>query len=266
MLNGRRAVTLSVAAALMWSTAAYAQKDQKKQDKAQKEEVQSVVKLVDAIVKGDQQPTNDLDLAWARQDFLKAQGNKEYVPFIVTIDPSKAAPGGTLTYYWRVIATGGQATDTDDKDKNKKKGRNDYAYEDVSFVPVVAGGAGPMRIARSFTVPGGTYDVYVVCKEPASKEKNAPAPKVSVLKQSVQVPDYWNGELNTSTVIIAQKINPLSAPLSPQEQADRPYALGSMEIVPALAMSFTKKQELSTFMLIYNPGTDKAGKPDISVE
>ena len=31
-------------------------------------------------------------------------------------------------------------------------------------------------------------------------------------------------------------------------------------------MKFTKKQELSTFMLIYNPKTDSANKPDVQVE
>ncbi len=271
-----RAIAFALAGSVVFSAAAFAQKDKKKQDEAQKKEVQAVVKLVDAVAKGEEQPTNDLDLAWMRQDFLKAQGNKEYVPFIVTIDPSKAASGSTLTYYWRVVKTGGDETTTgdgsakDDQDKqdkqDKKKGKSDYAYEDVSFVPVASSGAGPMRIDRSFTVPSGTYDVYVVCKEAASKDKNAPAAKTSVMKQSVEVPDYWNDELNTSSVIITQKIQPLAAPLTPEEQADRPYAFGSMEIIPAADMKFNKKQELSTFMLIYNPKTDKAGKPDVTVE
>jgi hypothetical protein len=39
-----------------------------------------------------------------------------------------------------------------------------------------------------------------------------------------------------------------------------------MEIVPAFDTKFTKKSELSTFMLIYNPKVDSANKPDVSVE
>ncbi|MGE5244467.1 MAG: hypothetical protein ACM3SQ_09600 [Betaproteobacteria bacterium] len=266
MFIPRRAIALSVAATLCCSAAALAQKD-KKQDKAQKEEVQNVVKLVDGVMAGETQPTNDLDLAWVRQDFLKAQGNKEYAPFIVTIDPSKAAPGSTLTYYWRVVRTGGETTDPANGKDNKKKGKKDYAYEDVSFVPLAAGAASPMRISRSFTVAAGTYDVYVVAKEPTPKDKKASAPKVSVLKQSVDVPDYWNSELNTSSVIIAQKMERLAAPLTPDEQADRPYAFGAMEIIPVTNFKFAKNQELSTFMLIYNAQPDKtSGKPDVTVE
>jgi hypothetical protein len=89
---------------------------------------------------------------------------------------------------------------------------------------------------------------------------------MSVLKNEVTVPDFWNGELATSSVIIAQRIDPLPAPLTPQQQSDRPYALGSMEIVPAPDTKFTKKSELSTFMLIYNPKTDTTNKPDVMVE
>jgi len=59
----------------------------------------------------------------------------------------------------------------------------------------------------------------------------------------------------------------LPAPLTPQQAADRPYAaLGTMEITPDLETKFTKKGELSTFMLIYNAKVDSANKPDIVVE
>jgi len=264
----RHTVTVSLAA-LLFSTGVIAQKKvEKKQDDAQKKEIQSVVKVVDDVANGQPAP-NDLSLTWVRSDFLKAQGNKEYVPFTVAIDPSKIS-GGNVALYWRVVAKGGAAPtaapaakdDKKDKDKDKK---TEYAYEDITFVPVAAG-QNPMRISRSFTVPAGEYDVFVVAKEPVSNQKNAPPPKMSVLKQDVTVPDFWNGELGTSSVIIAQRIDPLAAPLTPQQQADRPYALGAMEIQPAFDTAFTKKSELSTFMLIYNPKTDSANKPDVTVE
>jgi hypothetical protein len=257
--------------ALAFTVSLVAQKkDDKKQQEAQKKEIQSVVKIVDDVAAGQPAP-NDLSVAWARADFLKAQDKKEYVPFTVTLDPS-TVKGGNVALYWRVVAKGGEApaadANSDDKKDDKKdkdKKKSDYAYEDITFVPVTAG-QNPTRISRSFTVPAGDYDVYVVAKEPKPTDKNAPAPKASVLKHEITVPDFWNGDLNTSTVIIAQRIDPLPAPLTPQQQADRPYALGSMEIVPAPDTKFTKKSELSTFMLIYNPKTDSANKPDVMVE
>jgi hypothetical protein len=183
-----------------------------------------------------------------------------------------------VAFYWRVVAKGaadpppaaaatGKKDDKKKDDKKDDKKKPDFAYEDVTFVPL-AGAANPMRISRSFTVPAGPYDIYLVAKEPTPEKapKNAPPPKMSLLKQTVNVPDFWNGELNTSSIIIAQRIDPLAAPLTPQQQADRPYALGGMEIVPALDTRFTKKSELSTFMLIYNPKVDANNKPDVSVE
>jgi hypothetical protein len=89
---------------------------------------------------------------------------------------------------------------------------------------------------------------------------------MSVVKQSLTVPDFWNGDLNTSSVIVTEKIDPLPAPLTPEQQADRPYAMGTMELLPRFDMKFTKKSEIQTFMLIYNPQTDKANKPDVTVE
>jgi hypothetical protein len=250
-------------------------KDEKKKDEAQKKEIANIVKIVDDLAAG-QPGANEFGLSWLREDVLKAQGNKEYVPFTVQLDPSKVA-GSNVAFYWRVVAKSPAAAapapdpnakKDDKKDKDKDKGKKpDYAYEDISFVPVTAGQTS-MRISRSFTVPAGSYDIYLVAKEPTPDKapKNAPPPKVSAVKQSVTVPDYWNGELATSSVIIAQRIDPLPAPLTPQQQADRPYALGAMEILPTFETKFTKKAELSTFMLIYNPKVDSANKPDVSVE
>jgi hypothetical protein len=270
-MKQRRAVFAILLAVSVSSTMLFAQsKDDKKKSEAQNRETQSIVKTVDELAAG-QPAANDLSLTWVREDVLKAQGNKEYVPFTVQIDPSKIS-GGTVAFYWRVVAKNAAPVAAvepgkkdDKKDKDKKK--SDYAYEDISFVPVTAGQTS-MKISRSFTVPGGAYDVYLVAKEPTPEKpaKNAPPQKIAAIKQTVNVPDFWNNELNTSSVVIAQRIDPLPAPLTMQQQLDRPYALGMMEIVPTFETRFTKKAELSTFMLIYNPKVDSANKPDVSVE
>ena len=265
MKQRRSVFSIVVLAVLMSSVGLYAQKD-KKQTDAQRKEIQSIVKIVDDVATGQPAP-DELSATWVREDHLKAQGNNEYVPFVVALDPSKVT-GGTVAIYWRVVAKTPPPVAAPGQKKDKNKSPSLYAFEDVSFVPVTAGQT-PMRIARSFSVPGGSYDVYVVLKEPMQEKapKNAPAPKVSVLKKVVDVPDFWNGELATSSVIVAQRIDPLPAPLTPAQQAERPYALGGMEIVPAYDTKLTKKAELSTFMLIYNPKVvEGVNKPDVLVE
>jgi hypothetical protein len=87
-----------------------------------------------------------------------------------------------------------------------------------------------------------------------------------MLTHAVDVPDLWNDELNTSSVLVAERIDPLPAPLTAEQSIDRPYALGAMEIIPALGTKFAKSAELSTFLLIYNAKTDSANKPNVTVE
>jgi len=268
MVVNRRGLALSAAAVMILSAALVAQKrDDKKQSDQQKKETLDIVKIADGVAAG-QPATNDLGLAWGHEDYLKATGNKEYVPFTLTFDPSKITSGPTVALYWRVVAKDTVAAATltlpakkEDKDKDKKPAPR-FAYEDINFIAANPAG----RISRAFTVASGTYDVYVILREQASTQKNAPAPKVSVIKQTLTVPDFWSPDLTTSSVIIASKIEPLNAPLSPNEQLERPYALGMMEIVPALETRFTTKGELSIFMLIYNPKTDPMNKPDVTVE
>jgi hypothetical protein len=275
MVNRRIVTALSVTVALAWSVALAAQKkDDKKQSDAQKKEIQDIVRVVDGVSAGQPAP-NDLGLAWVREDFLKATGNKEYIPFTVSYDASKVT-GSNVSLYWRVVAKDApgsasaalpaDAGKKDEKKDDKKAPAPRFAYEDLNTVTVTPGQSGPARVSRAFTVGGGVYDVYVVVKEAASQQKNAPAPKMSLIKQTVTVPDFWTPDLTTSSVIIAQRIEPLNAPLSQNEQIERPYALGMMEIVPAYDLKFNKKSELSTFMLIYNPKTDAMNKPDVTVE
>jgi len=271
MAIGRRVVALCSAAALVCSGSLLAQQVKKLSD-AQRREVQEIVKIIDSAAAGPTAP-NDLSLTWAREDFLKAQGNQEYVPFTVMIDPAKVS-GNNVTIYWRVVAKSAApaaaaapaAPARSDEDR-KAPAKPEFAYEDISTAALQSKN-GPASISRSFAVASGAYEVTVVVKEPTpqKQQRNAPPLKISVIKQNVDVPDLWNGELNTSTVFLAQRIDPLPAPLTPQQQIERPYALGTMEIVPVADTKFTKKSELSTLVLIYNVKTDGTNKPDVTVE
>jgi hypothetical protein len=267
-----RKVSVAVIAGLLLSVGVFAQKkDDKKQSDDQKKEIAAVVKIADDLAAGQAAP-NDLGLAWVHADFMKAQGNKQYAPFTVTLDGAKTT-ASVLAFYWRVVSKDAPppppAPDPKDAKKDDKKNppkRPEFAYEDISFVPVMPGQATPIRISRSITVPAGAYDVYVTVKEPTSTQKNPPPAKASGIKQSLSVPDFWNNELGTSSVIVAQRIDPLPAPLTPQQQIERPYALGQIEIVPVTESKMAKKVELQTFMIVYNPKMDSMNKPDVMVE
>lgn len=266
MVTRRHAFAFGSVAVLICSVALFAQDKDKTQTRklsdAEKKEIQTVIKIVDEQAVSGAAAPNDLGLTWLKEDLLKAQNNKQYLPFSVSIDPSKVTTG-KVSLYWRVIS---KTPPPADPKKDDKK-RPEFPYEDLNVITVPPGQSGAMRISRSFTVAPGSYDVVVMAKETADKTpKNAPPFKMAMVKQTVTVPDLWNGELNTSSVILAERVDPLPAPLTPQQQSERPYALGGMEVVPAVTTKFTKQSELLTFLLIYNAKTDAANKPDVAVE
>ena len=251
------------------------QKRDPKLEKAQAAEVQAVVRMADAVAAGQPAP-GDIALA-LHADFLKAQENRTYVPFTVSIDPAEL-PSKAVTMYMRVVNKNpplppppplpGAEAKKDTKDQ-KKGAAPEYAFQEVYFLDVKAAEPGQsLRISRAFAVPAGEYELFVVLKERApieTKDKNA-VQKAGFVRQSVTVPNYWTAELTTSSVILAEKVEPLTAPLSAREQAEQPYTFGLTQIVPALSSRFSKKSELSLVFLIYNTAMDTNKKPDVAVE
>ncbi|MBI2221082.1 MAG: hypothetical protein HYU53_07720 [Acidobacteria bacterium] len=266
----RSAAVLTVGIAL--PVFAFAQgkndKNQKKQDEAKRAQYLAMSRSVDAAMA---QPSADSGITWSNDLSLKAQENRTYVPFTVSIDPSKLNEGPAVAYIR--VATRGAAAPAQPgekaKDQDKAAAPPIYPFEDLQPVELKAAGAGqPYSVSRAFAVPAGDYDVYVAVAEQVGKpsKDKAAIGRTAVLKQPITVPQYWGTELTTSPVILAEKIDQLSAPLSPEEQMARPYVLGGMEILPAADKSFTKKEELSLIFLIYNAQVNETGKPDLEVE
>src|SRR5712691_4439192 len=93
----RRVLALIVAVIIMAgaSLTLVAQKVDQKQPKRNKQEqqdIEALVKLVDAVSTGQQQAPADLSVTWAQNHFVKGQDGKTYTPFTVQLlDSSKAA-------------------------------------------------------------------------------------------------------------------------------------------------------------------------------
>ena len=144
---------------------------------------------------------------------------------------ARKPPAKALTVYWRVVdqaaaaapATPPAATQNDSKTTTPAP-RVDFAYEDLNTVDGSTAPSGPEQISRSFAVAarhlrrlrrGQGADARKAAEERAAAEDVAD-------EADREVPDLWNGELNTSSVIVAERIDPLPAPLTPQQQAERP--------------------------------------------
>ncbi len=253
----RRAVALVVA--LMFSaTFAAAQTapkpDNKKRNKQEQQEIEQMVKLVDGIMAGQPAPT---DITMTLDPFfMKSQDQRTFVPFVLSVNN---APKTDSVLYVRVV---NPAAKPDPKAK-----KVEYPWDDVHFVPAAQLAGDAVKLNRVFMAPAGTYDVYIGFKERLAEKapKNSVA-KIGVLKTSVTVPDFYNGELATSTILVADKVNMLTAPPTADEARERPFAFGMQEMVPAGDMEFKKSEALSIFFQVYNAGLDSTGKPNLALE
>jgi hypothetical protein len=218
---------------------------------AQEREVETILEVFEDVEDGDPAP-NQLSLAWAGEHVLKAEQDYLYVPFSVTLDRA-AVTTNELAVYWRVVPK----TEKPDPDA-------EFAFENLNFATLPA--SGPAMISRAFSVPAGTYDVYVLVKEPEPTKRGQPRPKISVVQHTVELPNLWTTELTTSSLILADRIDQLAAPLTPEQMGERPYALGSMEVLPAQDMEFTTQQSFGLIYVVYNARANAANKPDVTIE
>ena len=124
------------------------------------------------------------------------------------------------------------------------------------------------RVSRAFSVPGGDYDVYVAIKEATSSDLDVPQidSPAMILKEEVTIPDLWNEQLTTSSIILADRVEALPSQPSAEEQRANPYMLGTTRIVPASDSTFALDEDLSLVFLVYNAVVSEDSKPDVTIE
>jgi hypothetical protein len=235
--------------------------DRREQDRvaqAQREEGEAILALADAVMNGTSVPA-EIRLTW-HNDFLKAQQGT-FVPFVVSI----AAPPGTgpaaLLYLRGELR---KAASREGEPRGERPAP--YPIEAIYPIDVPPGGGAPIRVARGFAVAPGEYDLVVVVRERPGGDSSRRGRKAGVLKTGLSVPDFWSGELTTSSPILADRLTTLREAPSEEELAERPYVIGINEIEPAADSRFRKDEELIVVFLVYNPSIAEGGKFDIEVE
>ncbi len=244
-------------------------KEQKKYDKAQQREIETLLKLVGEAVAGQQVPA-DFQVTF-QNHFIKASDRRTFIPFSVVIDP-KQVTRTALAMYIRVVpreaaaAAGAPAGEAkDQKEAREAKAASEPVFEAVHFVDQKPD-EGRIRIMRALSAPPGDFDVYIAIKERFDEKSKNLAPKTTVIRQPLTVPDFWAGQLAASSVILADKVEPLAAALTGADVELRPYAIGQNQVTPSLVNRFAKSANLSIIFQIYNPQPDAANKPDVTVE
>jgi hypothetical protein len=252
MMAIHRVVAAAYICARTFALAQSAKPDTKKRSKQEQQEIEQVVKLVDGVMAGQPAPT-DIQMVITPY-FLKSQETRTFVPFVLDV---KGAPAADVAMYIRVVDPGRQAR------PQGEEGRISLGRHSLR-----ARRAGVGRVAPRVCTHPGTTDVSRVAMKERLPEKapRGQVAKLGLMKQEIVVPDFQNGEISTSSVLVTDKVNMLTAPLSPEESRERPFVFGAQELMPAADMDFAKGEELSIFFQVYNAGLDPAGKPNIVME
>ena len=203
--------------------------------------------------------------------FMKGTDGNTYAPYTVILGPSVVTKPNIVTYI--AVAAADEAPNADGE-------LPELPFEDAFYSPVAGSGAQEIRINRALQAPGGDYDIYVAIRD--SEDGDAPiervinprtgqpqevafAPKIILTRERVTIPDLWNDELQTSTIFLAEQIEPLTEPPTPEELNLFPYTIGTTRIVPKLDDTYAKDGVLGFVFLIYNTGHDD-GMPDVQVD
>lgn len=225
---------------------------QQRIDEALRRESDALVEIADAATGGRAVPA-DFVLDW-RNDFFKAQPGT-FVPFTLSFT-TPALTSRVALLYIRV------------ERRPTGRGRADrsFAYETIFPVRIEAGEGQPVRVTRGFAVPPGRYRIVLVLRESAEDGTAARHRKAGVLMQDLDVPDFWTGELATSTVMLASRVERLSAPIPAEELDEDPYAVGSNRIHVTQDRAFGRNQELIVAFLIYNVSVGPDKQFDVQVD
>ena len=232
-------------------------------------EIQSLAQAVRAALQGRLTPTeNPFEL---QPSFFKQADDLTYVPFTVTVDPARISES-VVTMYLFVTAHQDPPAAPADPDSAEEPVPQvpRPVFEDAYFIDVSAerAGGGQIYLSRAFTAPGGDYDVYIAMRDslggPVPEDQESAS--VLMIKEEVSVPNLWTTELQTSSVLVAEVVELLTAPLTPDEQVEQPYTFPDRRIVPKYDRRFRKKDRLSFILIVYNSNPTTDQKPDVTVE
>ena len=278
---GRNWVMASCVAATIVANASSlaAQDDTGQLEEWQQQELESLIDVVAAAQDG-QLVAQDTPFV-LEPAFLKGTDGKTEVPFTLTIDASKVnAPtvGLFLFVTERTDATTA-ADEEDDQDQFDSSDRPaDLAaysaqllgtgvFRDADYFDVTSDGAEPIHISHFFSAPGGTYDVYVAIRDSAGgSDDDVATSTVLLLREELEVPNFWKPQLDTSSIIVTDVLEPMAQPLTAEQLRQYPYSFGTLRIVPRFDRSFGKQEELALIFFVYNAGLKDATKPDVTIE
>jgi hypothetical protein len=270
-----RTLGSAVAAVLLLAATAAAQTlPPPRLNNEQRRRAQALSKLVDEVSWDKHSAPADVVLSW-QSAFIGADKGLVYIPYTLGIDGKFTTP--PVAMYVRVLTKDarppdfdgsktttmrsylGQTTvvnDTKDMRSGAVEGTG-LVSEDVQFFEPPKDG----RLTRGMWLPPGEYNVFVAMQEKADKGM----PKTVVLKQPLVVPDL-SKNLALSSLIVADRIEPVAFTSKQRNQLDDPYVIAGTKITPSVSTRLRKDGEMTVVFYVYHPLLGADGRPDLQAD
>lgn len=270
------AVLVPIMAGVLAAPALAQTKEEKKATEAKVQSERLVLRVVDAAMTGKlapggysikangkdepvASPADNLEISF-RYDVFKAVQGKIFVPFTIGYESGKTLPNNVMVYL-RAVPKG---ANTLTKDREKEP----YDFEQVFTGDAVAPATGkPVELTRRMVVSSGEIDVYLAIQPAAGIEpKKGDVLVKGVLKKvELKLPDLWNNELTTSSLLLIDKIEPLKEQPTQDTIVFKPYTFTGADMVLARDNEFKKTEELTLYFHVYNP-VFEAKRPDVTID
>lgn len=241
----------------------------------------TLTRLADAAQQGQRE--SDKALRWVGH-FMKGPDGKTYVPYTLLIDAARGT-FETASVYVRVV----EGAVYDAERRHTVYGNNAAPLPPGAQVgtapePTVLANAGAnlagarrvfedafrldtrpaadSRVLRgAMTLRPGAYDVYITVDDRTRGSDASSA----LMRQRVVVPDFSKPGLALSSILVVDRLETLSEPVTDNERAGFPYALGATNLVPRLHAEFRQHEALSIAFMVYGATPDDTDKPAVDV-
>src|SRR5690348_1899512 len=170
----RRGLAACLAAAVVMSSAVFAQRNnqQPQRSKAEQADLVALSNAVDLAAAG--QAANDIPITWDRNHFMRAADLTGILAFEATVDKS-ALSGKDIAIYIRLmdkaqidkISELAKLPEKDRANAAKAAGPLNYPVQALLFSELPADG----KLSRRISVPPGEYDLFLAVKDKAKDEK-----------------------------------------------------------------------------------------------
>ena len=194
---------------------------------------------------------NDLPFE-IRQDFVRLTDQQVLVPVTVLVSNEQMAFTSDLGNYHGGIQIFGRVVGLNNRIEAIFE---DEVVRDFSPDDFEKAKSGSSIYQKSLILKPGIYKIDVVVRDFKSKH-------IGTVTRRLEVPSYAESKLQTSSILIASKIES-----GIPDRSISNFVLGDLKIIPKTDNSFKSSEELGLYLQIYNFALDNASsKPALKVE